>query len=565
MSDSFHHRLLALNAILIALGLLLVGQLMRWQILYHPLFLQKIRGQIQPSEIPPHGGMVLDRNGHILAMDALVYDVTADPRSILDSDGAAAQLAPLLSLPEEALREKLSREGTYVFLATVSSLESAVAVQDLGLDGIRTDPQVYRFYPEGPLAGHLLGFVNAERRGFGLEKYYHTQLRGQPGQRSAIWDPLDLLREVPPRDGADLYLALDYLLQNQVEEELTQAIEEVGAKDGTIIVMEPQTGAVLAWASHPGYDPNLFPELASTAPELFMDPAISKQYEPGSVVKILTMAAALDSGLVTPYSVMEDREAIEVGGRIIRNWDEKGHGLVSMVDVLALSLNVCSAQLSTQMGSEAFYDYLGAFGLGEQSGIDLDGEIAGRVKQPGDADWSESEVGMNSFGQGIAVTPLQLVSAVAAVANGGYVMRPYVVEGWTQDGRLESTKAQPVRQAISSETARQLTEMLVQVVQLEAPEALVPGYRVAGKTGTAQIPIPGGYHPRDTIASFVGYLPAEAPRLAILVKIDRPQSSPWGHDVAAPLFSRIAQKACHLLDIPPHDAVSTGGPALAQR
>lgn len=557
MSETSQYRLLALSAILIALVLLLIGQLVRWQILNHISFVQKARSvQSQPREIEPHRGMILDCNGRILAMDAFTYEVTGTPQWVKDLDKVAAELAPWLLQSQEEIRETLADEEPHAFLAKGLPPKAAEAVEQLGLDGIQTTPHAYRFYPEGSLAGHLLGFVNVEGQGFGLEKYYHEPLKGQPGQRCAVWDPLDLLRDVPAKDGADLFLVLDYLLQYQVEQELARGVEEAGAEAGTAIVMDPRTGAILAWASHPGYDPNRFPELASTDHQRFVDPAISKQYEPGSVVKILTMAAALDSGLVTPQGTMEDREAIEAGGHIIRNWDGRGHGLVSMVDVLALSLNVCTAQLSTQMGSRTFYGYLDAFGLGQRTGVDLSWEIAGRLKHPGDADWSESELGMNSFGQGIAITPLQLIAAVAAVANEGHLMRPYVVEAWVQGGKPKSpTKPVSVRQAISSETARQLTEMLVQVMQREAPSALVPGYQVAGKTGTAQIPIPGGYHPEDTIASFVGYLPAEAPRIIILVKIDRPKSSRWGGDVAAPVFSRIAQRACYLLDIPPQDAL----------
>jgi cell division protein FtsI/penicillin-binding protein 2 len=509
--------------------------------------------------------MILDRSGNILAMDAFSYEVAGDPQWIGNVDDTVAKLEPYLPLTREELEESLSGEAVHVVLARNLPPETAKAVENLGLDGISVVPHVSRFYPQGPLAGHLLGFVNAEGRGFGFERYHHVLLRGQPGLRYAVWDPLDVLRDVPPRDGADFHLALDYLFQHQVELELARAVEEAGAEGGTCVVMDPWSGAILASASHPGYDPNQFPQLASTAPQVFTDPAISKQYEPGSVVKILSMAAALDSGLVTPQSTMEDREAIEVGGREIRNWDGKGHGLVSMVDVLALSLNVCTAQLSTRMGSQTFYRYLTNFGLGQRTGVDLGGEIAGRVKQPGDADWSESELGMNSFGQGIAATPLQLVTAVAAVANGGNLMRPYVADGWRQEGRLESTKPEPVRSVISPETARQLTDMLVQVVQREAPAAQVPGYRVAGKTGTAQIPIPGGYHPNDTIVSFVGYLPAEAPRVVILVKIDRPRGASSGRDVAAPVFRHIAQRACHLLDISPQVVESPDSPMLTRR
>jgi len=556
MTETFKYRLLVLGAILIGQGLLLIGQLARWQVLSHVLLVQKAHSiQSQPREIDPHRGMILDRNGHILAMEDFTYRITAAPRWVKDPDRVAAELALWLPQPKAELRETLASDALYALLAKGMSPQVAEAVEELNLDGVQIAPHSCRFYPEDSLTGHLLGFVNAEGQGFGLEKHYYELLGGQPGQRWAACDPLGLLRDVPPKNGANLYLAMDYLLQQQVEQELARGVEESRATGGTVIVMDPRTGAVLAWASYPGYNPNLFPELASTNPQRFVDPAISKQYEPGSVAKVLTMAGALDSGLVNPRTAIQDSEAIEIGGQIIYNWDRKGHGLVSMEDVLALSLNVCAAQLSTRMGSHTFYGYLNAFGLGQRTGIDLSGESAGRLKQPGDTDWTESELGVNSFGQGMAVTPLQLISAVAAVANGGHLMRPHVVAGWMQEGGLQSTKPTLVRQVISPASARQLTEMLVQVVQRQVPAALVPGYRVAGKTGTAQIPIPGGYHPKDTIASFVGYLPAESPRIIILVKIDKPKSSPWGRDVAAPVFSRIAKRACHLLDIPPQDAL----------
>jgi len=561
MNGISQNRLLTLGAILFASALILIGQLVRWQVLSHFLLLQTAHSvQNQPEEIEPQRGMILDHNGHILAMNAFTYEVACTPRLVRDWDVIASRLEPWLSLSSDRLRKFVTSEATYAVLAQGLSSEAARAIEELHLGGLEVTPKAYRFYPEGSLAGHLLGFVNAKGEGFGVEKFYHEVLRGQPGQRSAAWDPVDLLRDVPPEDGADLYLTLDHVLQYQVEQELMRGVREAEAEGGTAVVMDTRTGAVLAWASYPSYDPNDFPELAFTHPQLFMDPVVSAQYEPGSVLKVLTMAAALDSGLVTPQSTIQDREAVEVGGHIIRNWDRKGHGVVSMTEVLALSLNVCTAQLSTRMGSQTFYGYMKAFGLGQKTGVDLSWEVEGRVKEPGDADWSESDLGVNSFGQGIAVTPLQLITAVAAVANEGRLMRPYVVKARAQEGQMEFTQPVMVRQVISPEAARQLTEMLVQVVQkgLSSPD-LVPGYRVAGKTGTAQIPIPGGYHPQDTIASFIGYLPAEAPRVVILVKIDRPRASPWGSVVAVPVFSRIAQRTCHLLDLPPEGAL------LAQR
>jgi cell division protein FtsI/penicillin-binding protein 2 len=498
-------------------------------------------------------------------MDAFEYRVEAGPQLIGELDTAVEVLGQLLPLTRAEIREKLSSDAQYVVLTSDLEARAAETLIDLGVDGISVAPSAHRFYPEGPLAGHLLGFVNAEGRGFGLEEYHQAQLRGRPGLRFVGWDPLGVLRDVPPEDGSDLYLALDYLLQQQVEYELVQGVNQAEADGGTCIILDPRSGAVLASASVPGYDPNQFPRLATESPQIFTDPAISKQYEPGSVLKILTMAAALDSGLVTPSSTLEDREAIEVGGRVIRNWDGKGHGLVSMVDVLALSLNVCTAQLSTHMGSRTFYRYLSDFGLGQTTGIDLGGEIAGRVKQPGDADWSESELGINSFGQGVATTPLQLTAAVAAVAQGGQLMRPHVASLYVSDGAGIQAEQGAVRSVISQETAQQLTQMLVQVVEREAPAAMVPGYQVAGKTGTAQVPIPGGYHPQDTIVSFVGYLPAGDPQIAVLVKVDRPRSGSSGRDVAAPIFSRVARRACHLLDIQPQVVGDPPIPTLASR
>ncbi|MEA3346337.1 MAG: penicillin-binding transpeptidase domain-containing protein, partial [Chloroflexota bacterium] len=287
MNGISRHRLLILSAILIALALLLTGQLVRWQILSHILFLQKVRSvQSRPEEIKPHRGMILDRNGHILAMETFTYEVDATPKLVSreDVDEVAARLAPRLPKSKEELREVLAGQDDYARLARDLSPKAARVVEELGVDNVYLIPSPHRFYPEGSLAGHLLGFVNAVGDGFGLEKYYHELLRGQPGQRFTGWDPLDVLRSVESKDGADLHLALNYLLQHQVELELARGVEEAEAEGGTVIVMDPRTGAVLAWASYPSYDPNRFSELFVTDRHRFVDPAISKQYEPGSVL-----------------------------------------------------------------------------------------------------------------------------------------------------------------------------------------------------------------------------------------------------------------------------------------
>jgi cell division protein FtsI/penicillin-binding protein 2 len=282
-------------------------------------------------------------------------------------------------------------------------------------------------------------------------------------------------------------------------------------------------------------------------------------WEPGSIFKIITWGAALDDGTISPGTTFYDDGTLEVGGRVMLNWNREGNGLVTMIDGLVKSLNTVAAFISTSMGKESFYNYLRRFGFGTLTEVDLQSEGPGMVKQPGDPNWFPSELGTNSFGQGIAVTPMQMIVAVAAVANQGTMMKPYVVhELITTDpesGEEQVVQVQPmvVRRTISQETARTLTDMLVEVVESGATEAQVPGYRIAGKTGTAQVPTAYGYHETDTIASFVGFAPAENPQFIVLVKLDKPRASPWGSRTAAPTFSAIAERLFAYMQIPPDE------------
>jgi len=292
---------------------------------------------------------------------------------------------------------------------------------------------------------------------------------------------------------------------------------------------------------------------------LFVNPSVSAHYEPGSVFKIITMAAGLDAGVITSRSTFYDSGSIEVGGRTIMNWDRQGHGLVNMTDVLGQSLNVGAAYVSTTLGRERFYIYTRRFGFGRITEVDLDSEGPGRVRLPGDGEWHESDLGTNSFGQGLAVTPLQMIAAVAAVANDGLMMKPQVVEKIVDGQHVTTIQPVAMRRVISPQTAKQLTWMLVEAVQKETDLAAVPGHKIAGKTGTAQVPIPGGYHPNWTIASFIGYAPPEAPAFIVLVKIDKPAVEPWGSKVAAPVFKAVAEQLFILLGVPPDEARVTGG------
>jgi len=570
-------RLAFLVAILTGLILVIAVRLVNLQI---------IQGALGSDKEPPpptyapeatsHRGLIIDRRGHILVLNLFEYEVTAAPKSIKDPQDVANHLSPLLDLSPDELVSVLDSEKLYALLQRRVSQEVGDAIASLDFTGIYLEPKLRRKYPERGLAAHLLGFVTYDLNGvYGLEGYHDLLLKGAsdilerrlepfvPGPKDqglveggrvyhrgeAV--PFAFPQLPLPQGGTHLVLTLDRNIQYLVEQELAKAVDEYDADGGAIIVMDPKTGAILAMANYPSYDPNRFYEAPM---ESYINPAVSGQYEPGSVFKIITMAAGLDAGIITPDSTFYDSGEIKVGGAVIKNPDRRAHGLVTMTDVLAYSLNVGVAYVSTSLGEETFYAYLKRFGCGDYTGIDLDGEVAGTLKEPGGSEWHESDLGTNSFGQGVAVTPLQMITAVAAVANRGLLMKPYVVERIVDDQGVIVTQPTVVRQVVSTQTAEQLNVMLVKAVERGAELATVPGYDIAGKTGTAQIPVGGGYDPELTIASFVGYAPANDPQFIALVKIDKPRLDPWGAEVAAPVFKVIAERLFVLLDVPPNGA-----------
>ena len=562
--EKVFRRLAFLIAILTGLVLVIAVRL---------FYLQIIQGVFGSDPSPPplnytpevasHRGLILDRCGYILALNIFEYDVSAAPDAITDTQQVASHLSPILGLSSGELVSLLDPEKLYALLKKRVSQKVADAIDSLDFTGIHLEPKLRRRYPDRELAAHLLGFVRYDSNGgYGLEGYHDLLLKGV-SRRSDVGDvewkvyhrreamPFAFPQLPLPQDGTHLVLTLDRNIQHLVEQELAKAVAQYQADSGTIIVMDPKTGAILAMANYPSYDPNRFYEVQMG---LYINPAVSGQYEPGSVFKIITMAAGLDAGIIAPDSTFYDSGEIEVGGAVIKNPDRRPHGLVTMTDILAYSLNVGVAYVSTSLGEETFYAYLERFGCGDYTGVDLDGEVAGTVKEPGSKEWHESDLGTNSFGQGVAVTPLQMITAVAAVANGGVLMRPYVVERIIDDQGVIVTQPTVVRQVVSTQTAEQLNVMLVQAVERGTDLAIVPGYDIAGKTGTSQIPVGDGYDPELTIASFVGYAPADDPKFIALVKIDKPRLDPWGAEVAAPVFKIIAERLFVLLDVPPDGA-----------
>jgi cell division protein FtsI/penicillin-binding protein 2 len=343
-------------------------------------------------------------------------------------------------------------------------------------------------------------------------------------------------------------------MQAIAERELARAVVQYEAEGGSILVMDPRTGAILAMACWPTYDPNKFAEVFEEHPEWLPNQAVSLLYEPGSVIKVLIVAMGLEVGVITPSSTYNDTGSIAVDGAIIRNSDRQAHGTTTITRMLQKSLNLGAVNIALMLGQDRFYRYMSDFGFGQPTGITLANEEAGLLSLPTkDKNWRRWNLATNSFGQGMAATPLQVLTAIAAVANGGLLMKPYIVEQ-IRDGQ-QVTRMGPtvVRRVISAQTAREVTQMLVEVVNGEVVKAAVPGYAVAGKTGTSQVPVAEGYHPTWTIASFVGYVPADDPQLVVLVKLDKPhpQIGPHASEVAAPVFKRVVEQLLPYLDVPP--------------
>jgi cell division protein FtsI/penicillin-binding protein 2 len=357
--------------------------------------------------------------------------------------------------------------------------------------------------------------------------------------------------------GKDLVLTLDRSIQYIIEEELQEAIAKYRAQGGAMIVMEPKSGAILGMANWPTYNPNTR-NSENVDFGRFLNPSVSALYEPGSVFKIVTMAAGLDTHTITPTTIYTDSGYIVVGQRTIYNSNRTAAGPVSVTEALARSLNVVTAQVAEQVGSKDFYRYVRRFGFGERTGVDLADEVAGLLKKPGDELWSQSDLGTNSFGQGLAVTPLQMINATAAIANGGMLTRPYVVQARIQGDMLLETRPTIIQRAISPQAAADLTEMMIATVDIGNKAARVNGYEIAGKSGTAQIPSPDGYLEDQTIVTFVGFAPARDPAFVLLVKLDRPDPaiSQWAGYTAAPVFAQVSRRLFEHLNIAP-DALRT--------
>jgi len=545
------------------------------QVLGHGFYTALAEGQHSLYEqlFPTRGKiLVTDKDGGLypLATNEPVFLVYANPSRISgDRVEIAERLAEFIDLDEATILERISKENDqYEPLEHEVDRETAERIRSLEIAGIEFSDEQARLYPEGRVGSHIVGFLGYdgdERKGqYGIEGAFQEQLAGEVGhlqaERDAAggWIPLGSNAIVPARNGDNVVLTIDRAIQHEACTQLDAAVEKHGADGGSVVVINPKTGAVLAMCGNPNFDPNDYGAVEDAAE--YLNPVTFKQYEPGSVMKAITMAAAIDRGRVSPNSTYVDEGSVQYGSFTIRNSDGKAHGVQTMTQVLEESLNTGAIFAMKQIGQNDFASYLEDFGFGTKTGIELPGE------QPGDV--SALQLGREiyaataSYGQGITVTPLQLASAFGAIANRGLFMKPYIVKSLQHpDGSSTETQPQTVRQVISPQSATTVTAMLVNVVRNgHGQRAGVDGYYVAGKTGTAQVPKQDGpgYEEHVTIGSFAGFAPVEDPVFAMVVRIDRPRDVQFAESSAAPLFGTIADFILHYYGIPPTNTNSGG-------
>ncbi len=549
-----------------------VGRLVQIQVLEHEdyrLEVQEVHGE--KKLVRSERGAILDRSGFPLATSIDVFDVYIDRRAwaedITKAQETAAGLTENLGGDSELMLAHLLAEadGPIELLADGIEFSAGLAIDRLALPGVTVAAATERFYPEGDTASTLLGFLGRDHSGLaGLEADLESILGGQPGvlyfERDGGGQPIAVGRtqEQPGQPGSDVRLTIDRYIQSLVEDELDFQLASHEASGGSIIVMEPKMGAILAMASRPSFRLSEL-DLDNPAQDLYRNRAVTDAYEPGSVLKVITMATAIDLGLVNPNTTYYDSGVVEKGGYTFANWDFSANGETTMTQLLQKSLNTGAIWLSDQIGPELLYDSIERFGFGEPTHSGLGGESAGLLRTHKDNEWYASDLATNSYGQGIAATPLQVITAIASVVNGGQLMRPYIVaEIDGPDGRRVYEPV-VVRQTVSPRTSETMVEMMHQVVDGVAGHlGQVRGYDVGGKTGTTLVSIPTGYALDSTLATFVGFAPVDDPAIIVLVKIDQPQDDPLGGIVAAPVFGKLAPKILAYLNVRPNDALVQG-------
>ncbi len=503
----------------------------------------------QTVPIPGQRGAILDRNGKELAVSEDAADVIATPYQVKDPAGAARRLAPLLHVPETVILRALADRSSGAYLARQVDLPTADKVRKLGIAGISSVPSSRRIYPEGKLAAQVIGTVGIDNQGLtGLEAGDDSLLAGANGERTLVLDGLgkEIERDTVSgaQQGGDLRLTIDAGLQARTEEILANVAQTFQPKQATAIVMNPRNSQILAMADWPTLDPS---DPGGASPEQLQNMATGFTYEPGSTFKAFTVAGALQDHLVTPDTVFDLPTELQVADRTISDAEARGPVSLTVAQILAQSSNVGAVKIGLELGAQRFYDWVKRFGFGKPSGVQYPGEEQGIL--PTLSEFSGSTMANMPIGQGLSVTPMQMAAAYSAIANGGILRPPQLV---LDEGGTPVPEA-PGDRVISKQTSAQLRDMLKGVLAPggTASEVSVPGYTLAGKTGTAQVAVNGGYSDTQFVASFVGFAPADNPRLLAAVVVDEPSlGSYYGGTVAAPAFGEIAKFALPYLKIP---------------
>lgn len=558
------------NGLFVLLFVIAAGKAVHLQVFQHERLVREAERQHQRIvPLSPGRGTIYDRNRAELAVSLEMESCFANPAKVLDIPQAATLLAPLLGQDRAALLAKLRSNRHFVWLQRRLPPETAQKIKSLKIPGIDFVKETRRFYPNSETASHLIGFTGLDPVGLeGVEKKYDSMIVGSAGylvtERDALGREIDQRGVVVKGGGSgnSLYLTIDRNIQYITERELARGVIASRARQGSAIVMEPSTGRILAMANYPTFNPNA---VHSSPPQNLRNRAISDTYEPGSTLKALLMASAIEEKIIGPGDTFScENGSYQIGGKTIH--DTHRYGRLSAAEILKYSSNIGAAKIGSRLGVERLYGYLRNFGLGEKSEIDLPGEATGVLRDQ--RQWYGVDLATISFGQGVTVTPIQLVTAISAIANGGNLMKPYVVERIVDENGAVVREFAPTvrRRVVSKRTAETVTAMMLGVTTNGGTgvAATPDGYRVAGKTGTSQKvdPVTRTYSPMRRIASFVGFLPLSAPRLSILVVIDEPQTSPYGGVVAAPVFKNIAEQSLRYLHVPPEVVTQAKQPVL---
>lgn len=518
------------------------------QIIQSEWLTQKLMDQVTKKELlSSRRGAIYDRNRVELAVSLDVDSLYARTRLIQNKKDAAQKLSSILGIPRDKILSIIQSKQSFVWVKRKINPEQAEKIKDLKVSGLGFIKEAQRFYPHKELAGQLLGFVGVDSQGLeGIEREFDKQIRGASGYLLVNRDALgrDLfpegIKKVDSLRGYNLVLTIDKNVQYIVEKELLAAVTAARARNGLAVVMDPRTGEILASAVAPAFNPNQ----GNITGSIWKNRSITDVFEPGSTFKPFVVGSALEEGVVKPTDIYDcENGSYHIGGKIIH--DVHPHGLLSVTEVIKFSSNIGASKIAQHLGRERFYNYIRKFGFSQETGIELPGEVSGFIPQA--SQWREINLGTISFGQGVSVTALQMAAAYSAIANGGLLMRPYLVQKIQEDNGAVIQTAGPtiIRRVISDQSARMLREMLKTVTEEggTGQKARVEGFEVAGKTGTAQkIAANGKGYSDKCVSSFVGFIPAQDPKLTIVIVIDEPQGVTYGGVVAAPAFSRMAQQ-----------------------